>query len=76
MTPMLIAIGADHGRFSLKTVIVDFLRKLAHQIDDFGTSIVASVDYPDYSRAVAQAVLSGQAERGIDNDQERNHWTQ
>jgi ribose 5-phosphate isomerase B len=65
MTQMLIAMGADHGGFNLKTAIVDFLRKLGHQVDDFGTHSDAPVDYPDYSRAVAQAVLSGKVERGI-----------
>jgi ribose 5-phosphate isomerase B len=62
---MLIAIGADHGGFHLKTAIIDFLRKSGHQIDDFGTHSDAPVDYPDYSSAVAQAVLSGKVERGI-----------
>jgi ribose 5-phosphate isomerase B len=62
---MLIAIGADHGGFNLKIAIVDFLRNLGHQIDDFGTHSDAPVDYPDYSRAVAQAILSGKVERGI-----------
>jgi ribose 5-phosphate isomerase B len=69
MTQMLTAIGTDHGGFSLKTAIVDFRRKLGLQIDDFWTPSVTPVDFPDYSRAVSQAVLSGQAERGIDNDQ-------
>lgn len=62
---MLIAIGADHGGFRLKSAMVDFLRKLGHQIEDFGTHSDTPVDYPDYSRAVAQAVLHRKAERGI-----------
>ncbi len=32
---------------------------------DFGTSSAASVDYPDYAAAVADAVAAGTAERGI-----------
>ncbi len=62
---MRIAVGADHGGFCLKAVIVDFLRKLGHQVNDFGTESEDPVDYPDYARAVSQTILSGQAERGV-----------
>ncbi len=62
---MRIAVGADHGGFRLKVVIVDFLRKLGHQVSDLGTESEDPVDYPDYARAVSQEILSGQAERGV-----------
>jgi RpiB/LacA/LacB family sugar-phosphate isomerase len=62
---MLIAIGADHGGFHLKTAMVDFLRKLGHEIDDLGTHSDEPVDYPDYSRAVSRSVLLKKADRGI-----------
>jgi RpiB/LacA/LacB family sugar-phosphate isomerase len=62
---MLIAVGADHGGFRLKVVIVDFLRKLGHQVNDLGTESEDPVDYPDYARAVSQAILLRKAERGI-----------
>jgi RpiB/LacA/LacB family sugar-phosphate isomerase len=62
---MVIAVGADHGGFRLKVVIVDFLRKLGHQVNDLGTESEDPVDYPDYARAVSQAILLKKAERGI-----------
>jgi RpiB/LacA/LacB family sugar-phosphate isomerase len=62
---MRIAVGADHGGFPLKGVIVDFLRKLGHQVNDLGTESEDPVDYPDYARAVSQAILLRRAERGI-----------
>lgn len=62
---MLIAIGADHGGFHLKAAIVDFLKKLGHEIDDLGTHSDEPVDYPDYSRAVCLSILFKKADRGI-----------
>ncbi len=62
---MQIAVGADHGGFRLKVVIVDFLRKLGHLVHDLGTENEDPVDYPDYARAISQEILSGRAERGV-----------
>ncbi|MBW6486915.1 MAG: ribose 5-phosphate isomerase B [Syntrophobacterales bacterium] len=62
---MLLAIGADHGGFHLKTQIIAFVRGLGHQVQDLGTHSEAPVDYPDYARAVAAEITAGRAERGI-----------
>lgn len=62
---MTIAVGADHGGFRLKVALVDFLKKLGHTVQDLGTFTEDAVDYPDYARAVARAVLGRTAERGI-----------
>ena len=62
---MIIALGADHGGFYLKKVLAEHLRKLGHTVDDFGTHSEDAVDYPDYARAVAQAIRENKAERGI-----------
>jgi ribose 5-phosphate isomerase B len=61
----VIAIGADHGGFHLKTLILEFLKKLGHEVNDLGTHSEEPVDYPDYARKVAQEILSKKAERGI-----------
>jgi deoxyribose-phosphate aldolase len=60
-----IAIGADHGGFDLKVVLVAHLRKNGHQVEDFGTSSREAVDYPVFARAVADAVGQGRADVGI-----------
>ncbi len=60
-----IAIGADHGGFDLKAVLVAHLRKNGHQVEDFGTSSREAVDYPVFARAVAEAVGQGRADVGI-----------
>jgi ribose 5-phosphate isomerase B len=62
---MKIAIGADHGGFPLKTELVKYLERAGHTPDDMGTFSSEAVDYPDYSRAVAQAVRGQKADRGI-----------
>ena len=38
---------------------------MGHQVADLGTDSTQAVDYPDYARAVAQAVLEGRAERAV-----------
>jgi deoxyribose-phosphate aldolase len=60
-----IAIGADHGGFDLKSVLVVHLRKNGHQVEDFGTSSREAVDYPVFAKAVAEAVSQGRADVGI-----------
>ncbi|MCP4048335.1 MAG: ribose 5-phosphate isomerase B, partial [Gammaproteobacteria bacterium] len=60
-----IAIGADHGGFDLKAVLVAHLSKNGHQVEDFGTSSREAVDYPVFAKAVAEAVSQGRADVGI-----------
>jgi ribose 5-phosphate isomerase B len=62
---MKIAIGADHGGFLLKAELVKYLEQAGHTPDDLGTFSSDAVDYPDYSRAVAQALRGHKADRGI-----------
>ncbi len=38
---------------------------MGYQVADLGTDSTEAVDYPDYARAVAEAVLEGRAERAI-----------
>ena len=62
---MKIAIASDHAGFRYKTLISQHLRERGHEVVDFGTSSVESVDYPDFIRPAAAAVASGECERGI-----------
>ncbi len=62
---MKIAIGADHGGFQLKTSISKFLSESGHDVFDVGAYGPDPSDYPDFASAVADAVRSGKAERGI-----------
>ncbi len=62
---MKVAIGADHGGYRLKSVITELLKQLGHDAADLGTFSEAPADYPDFSRAVAEAIGRKDAERGI-----------
>ncbi len=61
----MIAVGCDHGGFALKKVIIDYLKEKNIEYKDFGTYTEESADYPVYAKKVAEAVLSGEAEKGI-----------
>jgi ribose 5-phosphate isomerase B len=60
-----IALGADHAGFSLKEVVKAWLERQGHEVLDLGTHTADSVDYPDFASAVTDALLAGEAERGI-----------
>lgn len=62
---MKITIGADHGGYRLKEILVPFIESLGHEVTDVGCSCDQSVDYPDYALPVCEAVANGQADRGI-----------
>jgi ribose 5-phosphate isomerase B len=60
-----VAIAADHAGFALKTVLARELEALGCAVLDLGTTSAESVDYPDFGRALADAVASGRAGRGV-----------
>lgn len=62
---MKIAIGCDHAGYDLKNQIIPALRQAGYQVEDLGAYDAHPSDYPDLTIAVAQAVASGAAERGI-----------
>ena len=62
---MNLVVAADHAGFPLKARVIDELRKAGHQVTDLGTASTEPVDYPDYARAVAEAILNGRAERAV-----------
>ncbi|MCM2273153.1 MAG: RpiB/LacA/LacB family sugar-phosphate isomerase, partial [candidate division Zixibacteria bacterium] len=53
---MKIALGADHKGYQFKEKVKAFLKKLGHEVTDFGTDNENSVDYPDYGLKVAHEV--------------------
>ena len=62
---MRIAIGFDHAGFPLKGAVRGILTELGHSVTDLGTDSTEPVDYPDYARKVAVAVVSGECDRGV-----------
>jgi ribose 5-phosphate isomerase B len=60
-----VALGADHGGFALKRELLACVREFGHTALDLGTRDENAVDYPDFARAVAEVVASGQCDFGI-----------
>lgn len=61
----IVAIGADHGGYELKEHLKGHLRDWGYTVLDCGTDSAAPVDYPDFAEAVANAVVRGDAWRGV-----------
>lgn len=62
---MKIGIGSDHGGYDLKESIKKHLMEKNIEVVDFGTNSLDSVDYPDFGKAVAEAVVAKEVDRGI-----------
>lgn len=61
----MIAIGCDHGGYELKEKVVAFLKEKNIEVKDCGCYSKDAVDYPTFGRAAAEAVASGECEKGI-----------
>ena len=61
----MIALGSGHGGFDLKREIISHLEERGLEYKDFGCLDKSSCDYPEFGRAAALAVASGECERGI-----------
>jgi len=64
-TNNIIALGSDHAGFDLKEELKNWLIDQGHAVHDLGTHSSESVDYPDFGKAVAEAVASGDAAKGL-----------
>ena len=63
---MKIAIGSDHAGFDLKENLKKLLKEKGYELDDLGAETFDSQDdYPEFGRRVAEAVASGEYDRGI-----------
>ena len=62
---MKISIGCDHNAYVLKQKVIVHLTELGHEVRDVGCFSSDSCDYPEYGRAVAEAVAASEVEKGI-----------
>ena len=62
---MKIGIACDHRGYEAKKGLIPFLRKLGHEVEDYGCPSTASVDYPDYVVPLAKLVAAGKKDIGI-----------
>ena len=63
--PRTLAVGCDHGGFSVKGALAEHARGLGWTVVDLGTDSPESVDYPDFAYAVARSVRLGQTALGL-----------
>ncbi|MBO8483516.1 MAG: ribose 5-phosphate isomerase B [Bacteroidetes bacterium] len=62
---MTLGICCDHAGFDYKQRLIAYLEEKKYQIKDFGTYSSESMDYPDVAHPLAEAVESGEVEKGI-----------
>ena len=62
---MRIALGCDHNGVELKLHLMDLLKELGHELQDFGCYNTDSVDYPDVAQEVAIAIEESCFDQGI-----------
>ncbi len=65
MAAETVALASDHGGFELKEVLKKELAAQGYKLLDLGTNSAGSVDYPDFGRALADAVATGKATKGV-----------
>jgi ribose 5-phosphate isomerase B len=62
---MRIAVAGDHAGFALKALVRAQLQQAGHEVSDLGAYNEERSDYPDFDRAVGEAIQQGKVERGI-----------
>jgi ribose 5-phosphate isomerase B len=63
---MKVAVAFDHRGVKLRERVLEELAALGHEVVDLGTDDASQrVDYPDKARELGEAVLAGDAERGV-----------
>ncbi|HOE96064.1 MAG TPA: ribose 5-phosphate isomerase B [Candidatus Sumerlaeota bacterium] len=62
---MRIAFANDHAAVAMRQPLLEELAALGHEVLDLGARDESRTDYPDFARAVGDALHRGQADRGI-----------
>ena len=62
---MRVVIAADHAGYALKEKVAADIRGLGHEVIDLGTNSEKPVDYPDFAKALGDALVAGRGDRGV-----------
>ena len=62
---MRLAVASDHRGYDAKRRLLPLLKKLGHDVEDFGCEGTAAVDYPDHAAPAARAVAEGRCDAAI-----------
>ena len=61
----MIALGCDHGGYALMQEVISYLDSKNIEYKNYGTYSEKSCDYPEFAKKVANAIISGECEKGI-----------
>ena len=63
---MRVAIAGDHAGFPVKKELATFLREIGYDVQDLGAYYLDPMDdYPDFAKALANAIVTKQVAKGI-----------
>ena len=62
---MKFYIATDHAGYAIKEFTKDIVKSLGHKIIDLGPNSANRVDYPDFAKKCANAVISDEGSFGI-----------
>ncbi len=62
---MKIYFGSDHAGYKYKEMLRGYLEGKGFEVEDLGTNGEESVDYPDFGRAVGEAVAGDPGAYGV-----------
>jgi ribose 5-phosphate isomerase B len=62
---MKLAVACDHRGYEAKRRLLPLLKKLGHDLEDFGCDGTAAVDYSDHAAPAARAVSDGKCDAAI-----------
>jgi ribose 5-phosphate isomerase B len=65
MSKDVLAIASDHAGVEMKALVKGELEAMGFAVTDLGTHGTNSVDYPDFADALAVAIKSGKASKGV-----------
>ena len=58
-------IATDHAGYAVKAYVKEFVTSLGHEIIDLGPDSADRVDYPDFAKKCADAVIADEGSFGI-----------
>lgn len=62
---MKISVGNDHAGYHMRSMVIDLLRNMGHDVIECGSFDPDPVDFPDIAQTVCASINDGLADRGI-----------
>jgi len=62
---MKVALACDHRGYEAKRRLLPVIKRLGHEVEDFGCDSPAACDYPDFAAPAARAVAENRCDVGV-----------